>query len=140
MRSGWPRVVCFVDCHGCPLQRGEQRPRYNGEREDCHKYHPELSGPSVMPDNQNPSCPAISISLHPVGGAPLLQPAIDPLQKGRTTQPFAAAASLFSTRCSARRPAGFCAVSDVLPLAPNAEVEISVPPEQNGMRASFGDT
>jgi len=93
--------VAILSLHNLP-KRGEQRPRYNGEREDCHKYHPELSGPSVMPDNQNPSCPAISISLHPVGG--------------------------------------FCAVSDVLPLAPNAEVEISVPPEQNGMRASFGDT
>lgn len=71
----WPPVRESLQCttieifslHQLP-KRSEQRPRYDGSRGGCHKYHIELSGSSAPPDNQTPSCPGLTLSVHPVGG------------------------------------------------------------------------
>eukprot|EP00966_Prymnesium_polylepis_P301867 6974192-Prymnesium_polylepis.1 len=44
-------------------------------RSACHKYHQkEVSGKATQPDGLPPSSPAISISLHPIGGVCILAP------------------------------------------------------------------
>mmetsp|Transcript_86037 Transcript_86037/g.257812 ORF Transcript_86037/g.257812 Transcript_86037/m.257812 type:complete len:1403 (-) Transcript_86037:178-4386(-) len=53
--------------HNIP-KRGERRPHYAGSRSSCHRFHPELSGERVPPDNTYPSTPSLKISLHPIGG------------------------------------------------------------------------
>eukprot|EP00966_Prymnesium_polylepis_P117077 2705278-Prymnesium_polylepis.1 len=66
-----------LPCHARPsppptvplVQRGEQRPRYDGSREQCHTFVKELSGRGwVLPNDSDPSSPSIGVSLHPVGG------------------------------------------------------------------------
>ena len=63
-----PHILLFV----LPSQRGEQRPRFNGSRGACHRYHPELSG-SAVPTSllSSKSRPSLQLTLHPVGGTPL---------------------------------------------------------------------
>jgi len=60
-------TIEFISLHNLP-KRSEQRPRFDGSRGECHKYHQELSGYASPPDNQNTSSPALSLSLHPIGG------------------------------------------------------------------------
>ena len=49
-------------------QRCEARPRYSGSRAECHKYAPSLSGSTTPPDSGPLSSPAVSLSIHPIGG------------------------------------------------------------------------
>jgi hypothetical protein len=49
-------------------QRTEARPRYDGARGACHKYHTELSGTAAPADNLDTSHPGLTLSLHPIGG------------------------------------------------------------------------
>jgi hypothetical protein len=50
-------------------QRGERRLRLDGSRRDCHCYVPELSGANnCPPNNRDPAMPAISLTLHSIGG------------------------------------------------------------------------
>jgi len=75
----WPPPLETCHCvtietftlHNLP-KRGEQRPRYEGRRGACHRYHPELSGPvsatGAPPNNLPESSPALSVALHPIGG------------------------------------------------------------------------
>ena len=60
-------TIEILSLHNLP-KRGERRPRLDGQHEASHKYHPELSGTYVPPDNSEPSSPAVSIALHPIGG------------------------------------------------------------------------
>jgi len=60
-------TIDVLSLHNLP-KRGEQRPRYNGSRGACHRYHPELSGSPSPPDNLDSSSPMITLSLHPIGG------------------------------------------------------------------------
>jgi len=60
-------TVEVISLHNAP-KRGEQRPSYEGSRGACHAFHSELSGGSVPPDNTNPSCPGLTLSIHPIGG------------------------------------------------------------------------
>jgi len=98
----WLQRTTFdiLSIHNLP-KRGEQRPKFNGKRVACHQYHAELSGKAVPPDNRDPSAPALSFSVHPIGG--------------------------------------FCAISNKLPLPPNIETDMMLPPSDNGLIASFGD-
>ena len=58
----------LLSLHNLP-KRTEQRPRYDGSRGACHRFHQrELSGKAIQPDGLPPSSPAISVSLHPIGG------------------------------------------------------------------------
>jgi len=57
----------MLSLHNLP-KRSEQRPRFEGSRGACHTFHPELSGKIVPPDNLDPTCPALTVSLHPIGG------------------------------------------------------------------------
>jgi len=50
------------------LKRGEQRPRFDGQRGECHKYARELSGVASPPNCSEASSPSLVISLHPIGG------------------------------------------------------------------------
>jgi len=59
--------ISVLSLHALP-KRGEQRPRYDGSRGACHGYHPELSGKAIPPNSLNPSCPQLSVTLHPIGG------------------------------------------------------------------------
>jgi len=59
--------ISILSLHNLP-KRGEVRPRYYGSRGGCHKYHKELSGVPALPDNSEQSCPAVKVSLHPIGG------------------------------------------------------------------------
>jgi len=59
--------VEILSLHNLP-KRGEQRPRFDGRRQACHKYHTELSGMAIPPNHRDPSSPALSLSLHPIGG------------------------------------------------------------------------
>jgi len=53
----------------CLPKDGEQRPRYEGRRGECHNWHrSELSGLSAPPNSRNPSSCVVTISLHPIGG------------------------------------------------------------------------
>eukprot|EP00966_Prymnesium_polylepis_P329241 7384978-Prymnesium_polylepis.1 len=73
--SYWPPPHDVLHCvsvevlslHNLP-KKGEMRPRYSGSREACHRYHPELSGVTVPPNDRTPSAPSLSLSLHPIGG------------------------------------------------------------------------
>lgn len=50
-------------------KRGEHRPRFQGAHAACHSYVPELSGTgSLPPDNDIVSSPAVTLSLHTIGG------------------------------------------------------------------------
>jgi len=60
--------IRVVSLHNLP-KRGEERPRYDGSRSAAHKYHPELSGMSVPPNDRAPSSPSITLSLHQIGGS-----------------------------------------------------------------------
>jgi len=57
-------TVDVLSMHNLP-KRGEQRPV---SRNAAHKYHPELSGASAPPNNQDQSNPCLKLSLHPIGG------------------------------------------------------------------------
>jgi len=124
----WLQRTTFdiLSIHNLP-KRGEQRPKFNGKRVACHQYHAELSGKAVPPDNRDPSAPALSFSVHPIGGArppnrPTLQPAASHLNM-----------------CADAYDTGFCAISNKLPLPPNIETDMMLPPSDNGLIASFGD-
>ena len=60
-------TIEFLSLHNCP-KRGEKRPRHDGRRGACHKYHPELSGGHVPPNDRDPSVLALTVALHPIGG------------------------------------------------------------------------
>ena len=62
-------TIAVLSLHNLP-KSGERRPCYNGRRGACHKFVPNLSGTAVAPTNVDPSSPQISLSLHPIGGAP----------------------------------------------------------------------
>jgi len=69
-RERLQRVTLEVlSLHNCP-KRGEARPRYEGSRGVCHKYHPELSGSPRPPpaDHAEPSALGLNVSVHPIGG------------------------------------------------------------------------
>jgi len=53
--------------HNFP-KRGESRPRFDGTRSACHQYASQLSGAAAPPNNSDPSCPVITISLYSIGG------------------------------------------------------------------------
>jgi len=53
--------------HNLP-KRGESRPRFDGTRSACHQYASQLSGAATPPNNSDPSCPVITISLYSIGG------------------------------------------------------------------------
>jgi len=57
----------IISLHNLP-KRTEQRPRFDGSCEGCHKYAPQLSGTPVPPDSLMPSSPSITITAHPIGG------------------------------------------------------------------------
>ena len=59
--------IAVLSLHNLP-KRNEHRPRFDGSRAACHKYHPELSGSPSPPDNLDPSSPVITLALHPIGG------------------------------------------------------------------------
>mmetsp|Transcript_42418 Transcript_42418/g.124226 ORF Transcript_42418/g.124226 Transcript_42418/m.124226 type:complete len:771 (+) Transcript_42418:1-2313(+) len=59
--------IDLLSLHQLP-KRGEQRPRYDGTRGECHKYHRELSGFFMAPDNTDASCPSVTLAVHPIGG------------------------------------------------------------------------
>ncbi|KAL1527507.1 hypothetical protein AB1Y20_008897 [Prymnesium parvum] len=71
----WPpareTVACatieILSLHNLP-KRGEHRPQYSGRSGVCHQFVPELSGKSSPPDLREPSSPAVTLSLHPIGG------------------------------------------------------------------------
>ena len=56
-----------ISLHNLP-KRTERRPRFDGSRGACHKHHPELSGAAAPPDQHKQSSPALTLSLHPIGG------------------------------------------------------------------------
>ena len=60
-------TIEILSLHNLP-KRSERRPRFDGHHGACHKYHPELSGAYAPPDNSEPSSPAVSVALHPIGG------------------------------------------------------------------------
>jgi len=61
-------TIEILSLHTLP-KRGERRPRYDGSRVACHEYLPELSGANAPPcTSMDLSTPAISLSLHPIGG------------------------------------------------------------------------
>lgn len=53
-----------LSLHNLP-KRGEHRPRRLGP---CHAHAPALSGTRAPPGRDEPSSPAVSLSLHPIGG------------------------------------------------------------------------
>jgi len=57
----------IISIHNLPKRR-ERRPRFDGRRGKCHRYHPQLSGTPAPPDTTEPSKPVITITLHPIGG------------------------------------------------------------------------
>jgi len=59
--------IKILSLHNLP-KRKERRPRRDGSRSECHKFHPELTGAAAPPDNLDPSSPKFTIALHPVGG------------------------------------------------------------------------
>mmetsp|Transcript_40239 Transcript_40239/g.110796 ORF Transcript_40239/g.110796 Transcript_40239/m.110796 type:complete len:545 (+) Transcript_40239:2-1636(+) len=73
--SCWPPLREHLSCttvkilglHKLP-KFGESRPRYDGERGQCHRYHPELSGVPSPPSTCDPSCPGVKVAIHPIGG------------------------------------------------------------------------
>jgi len=75
--AAWPQprathlktTIHVISLHHLPKRR-ERRPRYDGSSELCHMLVPELSGTSKLPDDLEPSSPALDISLHAIGGAP----------------------------------------------------------------------
>lgn len=61
-------TIRLLSIHQLPKRR-EKRPRYDGSRGACHKYHlAELSGVVGPPDESESSSLAVSVSLHPTGG------------------------------------------------------------------------
>ena len=60
-------IVRIISLHNLP-KHNEQRPRFAGSRGASHGFHPELSGTFAPPNNAELSCPAIALSLHPIGG------------------------------------------------------------------------
>jgi len=61
-------TVRLHSLHNFP-KRGERRLRLDGSRRDCHCYVPELSGANnCPPNNRDPAMPAISLTLHSIGG------------------------------------------------------------------------
>mmetsp|Transcript_15402 Transcript_15402/g.46245 ORF Transcript_15402/g.46245 Transcript_15402/m.46245 type:complete len:545 (-) Transcript_15402:93-1727(-) len=60
-------TISIISLHNLP-KHGEQRPRYDGTRAACHRYAPELSGSPLPPDGLDTSRPALTYSLHPIGG------------------------------------------------------------------------
>eukprot|EP00966_Prymnesium_polylepis_P059873 1388771-Prymnesium_polylepis.4 len=72
----WPplreQLLCtsleVLSLHNLP-KPGEGRPRFAGSRARCHTYVPELSGAAAIPADSEPSCPSVTVSLHPIGGA-----------------------------------------------------------------------
>jgi len=71
----WPplreQLLCtsleVLSLHNLP-KPGEGRPRFAGSRARCHTYVPELSGAAAIPADSEPSCPSVTVSLHPIGG------------------------------------------------------------------------
>ena len=78
MRCGraWPpprthlhrATIRILSVHNLP-KHGEARPRVEGRRRTCHRYFAsELSGTSTPPTNGEVSSPAVTVSLHAIGG------------------------------------------------------------------------
>jgi len=71
----WPAACSMLFCatieilslHQCP-KRGERRPRFDGSRGACHRFHPELSGTAAPPNHRAAISPVIKMSIHPIGG------------------------------------------------------------------------
>ena len=117
------------------MQRRERRPRLDGSRSDCHKVEPELSGTSAPSTRSEASSPAITLSVHPIGGTPLLRhpPAVcsDSPACPDLTQQWGVAppqSQLFADRLGINhvRLAGFCAVSTTLPVPMTPETDTIV--------------
>ena len=74
--SSFASIVCLTALLPSPPplplaashQRGERRPSLEGSRRNCHAYRPELSGTAAPPSSVEPSSPAITVSMHPIGG------------------------------------------------------------------------
>jgi len=60
-------TIQVISLHNLP-KRHERRPRHDGRRSECHNFVPELSGEAKPPDNQEPSSPALTLTMHPIGG------------------------------------------------------------------------
>lgn len=60
-------TIELITLHALP-KRGEERPRLDGSRGDCHKYVPDMSGKPRPPDDSEPSSPAVRLVLYPIGG------------------------------------------------------------------------
>ena len=114
----------------CAWQRGEQRPRFSGRHSACHDHHPELSGAIAPPDYSDPSSPAISLALYPIGGDRL------------HLLPWSVRAKRYHMRVLWRHHlAGFCGVSKNLPLPHVVDTEASTAAVKGtGMNATFEET
>eukprot|EP00966_Prymnesium_polylepis_P059671 1383900-Prymnesium_polylepis.1 len=118
------------------LERTEQRPRFDGSRGACHQFVQELSGRATAPGSDEPSCPAVKLTLHPVGGPRAPRGAIDAVQhstvRGRVCL------------CTFSSVAGFCALCKVLPLPKDQQLieteSGTATVAGNGMNAQFGET
>eukprot|EP00966_Prymnesium_polylepis_P151999 3511196-Prymnesium_polylepis.1 len=53
-------TIELITLHALP-KRGEERPRLDGSRGDCHKYVPDMSGKPRPPDDSEPSSPAVRL-------------------------------------------------------------------------------
>ena len=60
-------TIRLLSVHNLP-KRGESRPRFDGMRSACHQYASQLSGVAAPPNNSDPSCPVIMVSLYCIGG------------------------------------------------------------------------
>jgi len=60
-------TIELLSLHNVP-KRGEQRPKYQGTRVECHKYHAELSGVPSPPNASSSSTPGLTVSIHAIGG------------------------------------------------------------------------
>ena len=91
-----------------------------------------------MPDYSDPSSPSISVSLHPIGGAP---PGRQSAARSSGAHGAHMTPSLLVLFFTASDPlAGFCAVSKTLPLPAVLETETATSTVRaNGLRAEFGE-
>jgi len=118
--------IHVLSLHNLP-KHGEQRPRLDGRRSAAHRCHPELSGSTTTPNKLETSAPALSMSLHPFGG--ILSP------------PLRALCSPTGDRIAPVGfvpPAGFCAISGILPLPIIVNTEVTLSHHDNGMNAPCG--
>jgi len=77
-------TVEILSFHNAPKLR-ERRPQLNGRHAMCHEHHPELSGATVPPNvGEEPTSPALSISVHAIGGFCAISKTL-PLQQTKQT-------------------------------------------------------